>query len=200
MILLLQALAVVLLADFVSGLFHWVEDSFWSEATPLVGPWLVAANTEHHRDGLAFVAKTWWQSSWDLVLGGVVVCGAAFACGLLTWHVVLFAALVANANQFHKWAHMELFGKKVPKGARRAPLLVRWLQRAHVLQSPRHHAVHHRGRKNTHYCVITEWVDPVLDRVGFWRGLDRLFLTPRNAPRRLDLWQPAPGHAERKSA
>lgn len=188
LMLVLEFVAVLLLADFVSGLVHWIEDSFWSETTPLLGRWLVQPNLLHHRDGRAFLAKSWWQSSWDLLLAGVAVLAGAFALGLLTWHVVLFVALVANANQFHKWSHMEALGARVAPGTARAPALVRALQRTGILQSARHHSIHHRGAKNTHYCVITGFVDPVLDRIGFWRGLERLVLSPRTAPRRTDLW------------
>jgi ubiquitin-conjugating enzyme E2 variant len=49
---------------------------------------------------------------------------------------------------------------------------VNWFQKARILQTPRHHAQHHRGAKNTHYCVITNVLNPALDRIGFWRGLE----------------------------
>lgn len=49
-----------------------------------------------------------------------------------------------------------------------------WLQRAHLLQSPRHHGSHHAGSKNSHYCVVTNFLNPVLEEVNFWRRLERL--------------------------
>ena len=41
-----------------------------------------------------------------------------------------------------------------------------------IAPNRRHHAHHHRGLRNSHYCSITNWVNPILDRSGFWRGLE----------------------------
>jgi ubiquitin-conjugating enzyme E2 variant len=48
------------------------------------------------------------------------------------------------------------------------------LQRIRLLQSPRHHQQHHLGRKDSHYCVLTDALNPVLDRTRFWKGLERV--------------------------
>jgi ubiquitin-conjugating enzyme E2 variant len=77
---------------------------------------------------------------------------------------VLFALLVANANQIHKWAHMN---------SAEVPPLVRWLQQAHILQTPRHHGRHHSGARTTHYCVITNFLNPLLEEVMFWSRMER---------------------------
>ena len=174
----LEAVAVLALVDLASGLFHWLEDTFWTEDTPVLGRWIVTPNVLHHRSPAAFVDKSWLESSWDLVAFGACIVGAAWAFHCLTWHVWLFALVGANANQFHKWAH-------VPR--HRLPWPVEMLQRVGVLQSASHHAAHHRGEKNTAYCVITPWVNPVLDRLGVWRGLERLVVRRGAAPRRADL-------------
>jgi len=36
--ILLQALGVILLADFVTGIGHWLEDAYGTEETPVIGP------------------------------------------------------------------------------------------------------------------------------------------------------------------
>ncbi len=174
----LEALLVVLCVDFLSGLVHWAEDTFWTEDTPLLGRWVVRPNVLHHADGAAFVHDSWLESSWDLALAAWLLLLACAAAGCLTWHAWLFAALGANANQFHKWAH-------APR--REVPAPVRWLQRLRLLQPPSHHAAHHRGQRNTAYCVVTVLLDPVLDRLGFWRALEALLVPPGGAPRRPDL-------------
>lgn len=167
----LELFFVVLAADFVSGLVHWIEDTFWTEATPLVGAWIVAPNVLHHRNGRAFLAKTWLESSWELVLASLVLVAVAAGFGVLTWHVWLFALLSANANQLHKWSH---------RTDRELSPLLRALRRLHVLQSFEHHARHHRGAKDVHYCVLTELVNPVLDGTRFWRALERVFARSRS--------------------
>jgi plasmanylethanolamine desaturase len=176
--ILLQALAVLLVLDLGSGLVHWAEDTFFSESTPIVGAWLVAPNVLHHRDGGAFVDRSWWQSNWDCLLFCAAAVAAAALAGVLSWHVWLFAAVGSNANQLHKWAH-------APRG--RVPAPVRGLQRLGVLQSPAQHALHHVGAKNTRYCVVTTLLNPVLDAAGFWRGLEACTVPLLGAPRRTDL-------------
>jgi len=175
--ILAQTILTVLAADFVSGLVHWMEDTFWDEDTPVVGAWIVRPNALHHENGAAFLKNSWLQSSWDLLALAALVILAAAAVGLLGWQVWLFAAIGANANQIHKWAHMP---------APRVPVAVRWLQRARVLQSFEHHAWHHRLDKNSHYCVLTNVLNPVLDTTRFWRLLEMIFV-PLFGTRRQDL-------------
>lgn len=163
--------------DFVSGLVHWAEDTFGTESTPVIGPWIVTPNVLHHRDGQAFVDKGWWASSWDLALASSAIAGVAYALGWFGPAVVVFALAGANANQIHKWCH----------APRRAPGVVRLLWRAGVLQRPVQHARHHRGAKNEAYCVVTPYLNPVLDTLGFWRALERLVVPFTGAPRREDL-------------
>jgi ubiquitin-conjugating enzyme E2 variant len=175
---LLLELAIALLAvDFVSGLVHWAEDTFATVETPIVGAWIVAPNVIHHRDGGAFVSKSWLASSWDLCLAALLVTVAAVLTGHFGPGVALAAVAGANANQIHKWCHA--------RG--RAPALVRWLWALGLMQRPEHHAQHHVGEKNTHYCVITPFVNPLLDRLHFWRLLERVLVPIFGAPRRVDL-------------
>lgn len=173
----IEVVGAVIAADFVSGLVHWAEDTFGTESTPLVGRWIVAPNVLHHHDASAFVAKGWLASSWDLALAAGILVAISIATGWFGAGVAVLAFLGANANQFHKWCH-------VPA---RAPLVVRAAWRSGLLQGPRHHARHHRGAKNEAYCVITPFVNPVLDRIGFWRGLERCIVPFTGAPRREDL-------------
>jgi plasmanylethanolamine desaturase len=154
---------------------HWTEDTFWTEGTPLLGKWIVQPNVLHHRDGSAFARNSWLQSSWDLLAAGVLILGTACLLHLLSWHVLLFVAIGINANQIHKWNHAS---------SARIPTWVRILQRAHILQSAEHHRGHHRGEKNSHYCVITPVLNPLLDRVRFWKALDAL-IPASAAPRRI---------------
>lgn len=170
--------ATLALVDFVSGLVHWAEDTFFVESTPVVGRWLVVPNVIHHENATAFVSNSWLASSWDLLAVGALVGVAAWHFDALAWPAWLFIVLGVNANQIHKWNHMP---------PARRPAAIRLLQRLHVLQSSSHHAAHHRGKKNTHYCVITPFVNPILDWTGFWRALEGITVPGLGAPRRVDL-------------
>jgi ubiquitin-conjugating enzyme E2 variant len=118
-----------------------------------------------------------------LLLAGIVIVGSAAALHLLSWRVWLFVILSVNANQIHKWSHTS---------QAKVPFLVRLLQRSHLLQGPKHHGAHHRSGKDTAYCVLTEALNPFLDGIGFWQGLDRLVFITRATPRRKGV---SSGHA-----
>ncbi|MEY4798577.1 MAG: hypothetical protein RI978_878, partial [Verrucomicrobiota bacterium] len=68
LLIILQALGVVMLADFVAGLVHWLEDAYGTEKTPLFGPLMIKPNMVHHHYPRLFTKNNWWQSSWDLLL------------------------------------------------------------------------------------------------------------------------------------
>jgi plasmanylethanolamine desaturase len=160
-----QVAATFLLADFVSGVAHWWEDTYARPDHKWFG-WIAKDNDVHHARPREFLVKTWIESSWDLLLIAVVVVAGAAAMGALTWHVWLFALLTANANQFHKWTH---------SAERERGRLISYLQRLRILQTPRHHSKHHQGEKNSYYCVITNFLNPMLEEINFWRNTERFF-------------------------
>jgi hypothetical protein len=45
---------------------------------------------------------------------------------------------------------------------------------------------HHRGEKNSYYCVMTNILNPVLEKIGFWAGLEHLILWMTGVQRRQD--------------
>jgi len=175
--IVLEFVAAVLITDFVSGLVHWFEDAYGREDFPITGRWITRLNVLHHHEPRSFVRNTWWQSSWDLTLVAAVVVVAAWWMGWLYWPVWVFAVLGANANQIHKWAH---------RTPRENGKLITWLQRFHLVQSPRHHAAHHTDPKNSHYCVLTDFLNPVLDRIRLWDGFEFVLLHLLGLRRRTD--------------
>jgi plasmanylethanolamine desaturase len=154
----------ILVADFLSGLVHWAEDAYARADTPIIGKWIGEANLEHHAKPRAFVSRGWWASSWDLVLASSLIVLGAWWLKILAWPVWLFAFVTANANQVHKWAH------SAPHENGR---LVTWLQRNKLLQTQRHPAKHHSGNKDSHYCAVTNLLNPVLEAISFWTRFER---------------------------
>lgn len=156
----------IVLADLVSGLVHWFEDTYVHAKMPLVGKWLgqiAADNRLHHEKPRAFLQKTWWQSSWDLVLVSSLLVLGAWWLKKLDAAVLLFTVLTANANQIHKWTHQS----PAEKG-----WLIHRLQKLYILQTPREHGRHHSGEKDSHYCTITNFTNPILEKLRFWKRLE----------------------------
>ncbi|HXI70421.1 MAG TPA: fatty acid desaturase CarF family protein [Verrucomicrobiae bacterium] len=176
-ILLLKFLATVFAAEFAAGFVHWFEDAYVREHTPVIGKFVGRPNTIHHHYPRHMTRNSWWHSSWDLVLIATVLLVAAWAVGWLTWQVWLFAILAANANEFHKWAH---------RTRKENGRVISFLQEIKILQTSRHHALHHTDPKNSHYCTITNALNPVLDAMRFWEGLEWLLAKTIRLPRQPD--------------
>ncbi len=172
-----QIVLIAALADFVAGLIHWAEDAYFTEDTPVIGRLFIRANIVHHHHPRFFTRLTWWQSSWDLVLVGAVVLLVAWPLGLLSWQLGLFVALSANANEIHKWSH---------RTRKENGRLISALQDWHILQTPRHHGLHHADPKNTYYCPIFNFVNPVLERIAFWSRLEAIIERLTGATHRPD--------------
>ena len=163
LVVLAQIALCIAIADVISGLFHWAEDSYGQEHWPVVGKAIITPNLLHHEQPRAFLANSWWRSADVQILGALWSAFVLLLVGWLTWRVVLVLALVVNANELHKWAHRT----KAENGR-----LITYLQQHGVLQSKAHHNRHHGGKRNTHYCTITPYLNPLFDRFGVWRGCE----------------------------
>jgi ubiquitin-conjugating enzyme E2 variant len=161
LVFLIKFMATVVAADFVAGFIHWLEDAYVREDTPLIGKYIARPNIVHHHYPRFMTRHSWWQSSADLVIVSGILIGVAWFCGLLAWEVWLFAVLSANANEFHKWEH---------RTRKENGRLISFLQDIHILQTAKHHAHHHTDPKNSHYCTITNFLNPVLDGAHVWNA------------------------------
>jgi hypothetical protein len=74
----------------------------------------------------------------------------------------LMAAATVATNQFHKWAHQE-----------NPPAYARPLQRLRIVLEPRHHELHHTAPFESHYCITNGWLNPLLNKIKFFRRLER---------------------------
>lgn len=163
--LAVQVVALVFLVDFLSGCFHWLEDAYGSEQTPVLGRWVVLPNVVHHRQPRHFVHSPFWRRNRvTMILSATVFVAVATLFGT-SWQLGFVGVLGAFANEFHCWAH-----RSPPENGR----LITALHRLRLLQTPVHHALHHADPKNRAYCVLTNYTNPLLDRVDFWRRAEAL--------------------------
>ena len=167
-VLLGKLVATWLVTDFISGIVHWLEDSYGHPHMPLVGSYITKPDLLHHYQPRKFVTNSWFSSS-DLLL---ILCSAALlialALGRLSPMVFVGAVLGVNANQVHKWCH---------RTPRENGALITALQRLHLVQTPRQHHRHHVGNKDAGYCVLTGFLNPILDGCRFWRVIEWTIFT-----------------------
>jgi hypothetical protein len=155
---LLSLVSAWLAADFISGAFHWWEDRYGDASWPILGPLVVAPNVLHHTQPRAFLDQTVLMRNWTTAVPSLGLSAAAWYAGA-NWLATVFAML-SVANEVHAWAHQKCSRP------------VRALQLLGVLQSQEQHADHHTKPFDTNYCVMTDWLNPVLQAVGFWPGVE----------------------------
>jgi ubiquitin-conjugating enzyme E2 variant len=177
-IIAVQVVGLYLLADFVAGIFHWSEDTLGADDTPVWGPLFAEPNSLHHTEPAAMNRIHWLKNNAILFSFAAAVVLIGWLFGFLSWQLVVFAVFGGFSQQAHRFAHAPRL---------QLPRIVKFLQRIRVLQDARHHWVHHTPPHLTRYCVMTPWVNPVLDKVKFWRAMERIFVPVFGAPRRPDL-------------
>lgn len=173
-LLWLIALAIplgVLLGDFVSGLVHWAADTYGSEDMRVIGPSLVKPFRLHHiypRDicthGLVETIGNVCILAVPLLSVSLYLMWLLPGSALLAFTAIclaLMATATVATNQFHKWAHQE----KPSDFARR-------LQGMRLVLEPRHHKRHHTEPFNVNYCITNGWLNPLLNKLKFFRRLE----------------------------
>ena len=161
--IILQVLLGILLADLISGIVHWFEDTYGDPTWPVIGPTIILPNILHHDVPLKFTEAPFWKRNRG-VFGVALIFGGVFS--LLGWlNPVTITALVVGsfANEVHRWAHLK---------PTQLPWVIRALQRAKILQTAQHHWAHHRHGYNTHYCTITNALNPSLDGLRVFRIIE----------------------------
>lgn len=161
----------LLASDFVTGMLHWAADTYGSENTLVVGPSLIKPFRLHHiypRDICTHNLVMTVGNACILAVPVLSFClyvmwvmpAPGWLALIMAWAAVLAGTTVAT-NQFHKWAHQES-----PSG------LARWLQRTRLVLEPAHHRLHHTAPYNMHYCITNGWLNPILNRIKFFRRLE----------------------------
>lgn len=158
-----QAVIGWLIADLATGIFHWWEERCARESWPIIGKHIITPNRVHHRDRLAFLDKSFADRNAAAIIGALVV--GALWWWLIGLSVVLVFATIGGAIStiVHTWTH----------AAKTAPKFVRVMQETGVIQSPKHHADHHRPPSDSHYCALTDWLNPTLDALDVWARMER---------------------------
>mgnify|MGYP000973946921 CR=1 FL=1 len=158
----LTIIICVLIADFFTGVFHWLEDSYCLESIPFIGKLVCEPNIKHH-EFPSLITKmggiiTHNYQSMLLALFFVLVC---YLLGFYTWPILLIAILAGFGNQVHTWNHE-------PKSS----YFVSWLKDSGLIQQQKQHSKHHLPPYDKYYCVLLNFNNAWMERINFWRKLE----------------------------
>ena len=91
-----------LLADFIAGVFHWLEDSYFDADTPIVGKLVGGPNKMHHASPTAFLLGSYWHRNYTTIIPAAIACVVCLWLGHWLW---LTMAFLTQANQIHCYGH-----------------------------------------------------------------------------------------------
>ncbi|KAH7546690.1 hypothetical protein FEM48_Zijuj01G0228400 [Ziziphus jujuba var. spinosa] len=162
---ILAAFIGYVLADLVSGFYHWGIDNYGTTSTPFFGPQIKAFQV-HHKLPLAITRLQFANNLHALaramaftLLPFNLFCDDSTVLGF----VGVCSGCIMFTQQIHAWAH----GPKT-----RLPPLVVALQDLGLLISRSQHAPHHRPPYNNNYCVVNGVWNEFLDKHKVFEALE----------------------------
>ena len=160
--ILFDVLVCFLIADLISGLGHWAEDTWGAPGkSEFLDKWVILPNIDHHRRPGSMRNKGYWETNLVTVALAVVVAVILVLFHVHAWQAYLTVLIASQSNQIHKWAHSQS-----------VPFWVHWLERLGLFQSVGHHGEHHKRPYACRFCTTTNFLNPILDGTRFWRGLE----------------------------
>jgi ubiquitin-conjugating enzyme E2 variant len=147
-----------LMADFLTGVVHWIEDRYGNPDWPVLGKYVIQPNIRHHKDQRAFLEGSYLKRNWTTMLPTLSLAVLFYALGQ-PW-LSLVAVFSSQANEVHGWAHQK------------CNRVIRALQLLGVFSSPEDHATHHNKPFSTDFCVMSAVLNPVLELFLFWPTLE----------------------------
>lgn len=148
-----------LIADFITGLIHWIEDTY---ATP---SWLLNIgidNINHHKH------PQWMVTMGNFLSRNLITFSISAIIFIITiilhlpFYPCLFIAIFgALGNEVHSWNHRS---KNIA--------IIEFLQDTAIIQTRHQHSMHHKKPYNKAYCTLGNINNAILDRIRFWRILE----------------------------
>jgi plasmanylethanolamine desaturase len=175
------------LSDVASGLVHWATDTWFSERQ--FGR-LIAIAREHHTHpshilGYRFLENSTLGSFPSALFIGPLAIWIAFLPRSELLYAIMIVCFLISLTLFFGTSLHNIGHRKAKSPA------IKLGQKLGLFITPAYHHVHHSGDQTTRYCTVNGWANPLLDRIGFWRGLERLISAVTGAvPREDDVrWQ-----------
>jgi len=163
MTIVLYILLAILVADLLTGIFHWWEDRYGNPNWFILGKYVIEPNIRHHKEPMSFCKGNYWTRNWTTLVPTLLLSIGCYMVGYYFLSLVFICA--SQSNEIHCWEHT-----KTNK-------FIRFLQNYNILQNKKCHALHHKRPYDTNYCVMTMVVNPVLNKLNFWYYLEKLVFT-----------------------
>ena len=169
--LFLQIIIGYILADFLAGFVHWFEDTYldYNSNIPFLNE-ISKHNELHHYFPRTIVSYSYLENiiSPLVILLIIFLLIFIFSSKSLSTYPFLYASFFLFglfSNVIHKFSHMREC---------ELPVIILFLQNIGVLCSHSIHREHHVVNNSSKYCVISPYLNPILDEIGFWRFIENI--------------------------
>jgi hypothetical protein len=165
--IILQIILGFLLADVVTGIFHWFEDSYLDYCVdiPIVGR-IAKDNELHHYFPRTIVSCSYWENmrvTFPLTITILIILYLLNRSLFKNIYLISsFAFFCITSNLLHRFSHMRECENN---------RFTIFLQNTGILCSHKHHLIHHTINTGR-YCVMSEYSNHILDSIYFWRALE----------------------------
>ena len=166
--IILQIILAFLLADFITGIFHWIEDTYLDYCIdiPFISD-IAKDNDMHHYFPRSIVAYSYWENTRVNLILGVIMLVVIYAVNKNFFvnnicFVLIFTFFAVISNVCHRFSHM--------RDCENSQTVI-FLQKIGILSSHTYHSVHHETSL-TRYCPISVYNNYILDSIYFWRILE----------------------------
>uniref|UniRef100_A0A6B2LCA8 Lipid desaturase domain-containing protein n=1 Tax=Arcella intermedia TaxID=1963864 RepID=A0A6B2LCA8_9EUKA len=174
-------------ADFMSGLVHWMADTWGTLEVPFFGPTFIRSFREHHVSPTAMCEHDWFETNGDnfMLVVFPLYSIASKNFDELTYLSYFGAAFlfstsfgVSLTNQIHKWSH-----------TRNLSPFISFLQNNYIILPKENHTLHHRPAFDGYYCITTGWLNPLLEYISFWKKAEAVVSKLTGLKPREDDWK-----------
>tara|TARA_R110000868_G_scaffold202754_3_gene450526 strand:- start:751 stop:1281 length:531 start_codon:yes stop_codon:yes gene_type:complete len=160
-----------MLADFITGVVHWFEDKYLHEGSRFKFiDGITKDNIKHHNYPHALCIGSLWSNINTSLAITIPLTIVLIYLGAQEV-IYLAVAFASFGNIIHRYSH---------EHKRNVPVAIRWIQATGFMISQCQHGEHHFnetgviGKDDTtkRYCVMTSWLNPILDYINFFGTLE----------------------------
>lgn len=152
-----------LAADFVMGVYHWVKDTYFYPLDPVIGENFIWGSRLHHIDQTHFTKNSDANIIKDSTIWTLpLALPCFFLFGVTPFTISMFSFVCIN-DVIHKYMHTD----DIPWWAIK-------MQNCGIFQTKIDHDKHHQFPHIVYYCPISPYLNPILESINFWRGLENI--------------------------
>lgn len=162
-----QVFLLWIVADFITGIIHWWEDTYGNPNWPIIGKYVVKPNLIHHKQPTKLLEGSYWTRINTSFFAAAIIGGVFWFIGIRSWQIMMCLLFCTQGNEIHAMSH---------RPDRKNSKVTLFLQKTGIFQSKKMHRWHHKAPYETNFCIMSDFVNPILNRIGFWRKLEWLIL------------------------